>query len=427
MIFVTFNLNEFRKKIKLLGYSIHGGCKTLRDEVNAMNNLLSLIDLEFRDSLYKNYCYHKNNEDGRYSFNYTLKRSHFNFQNIHCRLGGVRYTHNISNRNKDKLTSNTMDCKTNYLSLMKKFKHIINKFLNSIKYYNNLINWRIKILKDKNLEIVLYKNKDFLNPLLNIENKLLAPLVYDDNIYNRINDINLLLDSLPNSSLVKVWIRNEIERSKIIICAKNIDKINPIINKRIDKAKILAENRIKDFFLQFIELKENNLNNDLFKFNKLRVDEILENENKKSPLYAGCYIITFSNKNYFYIGSTTNFKTRFKTHTKNINDYINIKNNSPNKLFKWFLFLEKSYYFMDKGELKDCIKYDFNIMYLSPNYLNQFKNTYSNYILNEKEEILLDLLTDFNIKFLEGSLITHFKPTLNIIEKIVFKSLKNKI
>src|SRR5690606_32458820 len=140
MIFVTFNLKEFRDKIKSYGYSISGGPQSGRGEVNTMNNLLSLIDLEFRDSLYKNYCYHKNNEDGRYSFNYTLKRSHFNFQNIHCRLGGVRYTHNISNRNKDKLTSNTMDCKTNYLSLMKKFKHIINKFLNSIKYYNNLIN-----------------------------------------------------------------------------------------------------------------------------------------------------------------------------------------------------------------------------------------------------------------------------------------------
>lgn len=153
------------------------------------------------------------------------------------------------------------------------------------------------------------------------------------------------------------------------------------------------------------------------------------------------YIITFNNKLYYYIGSTTNFKKRINKHNLNIKEYIKAlenndykarKENSLNDMIKFYLdsillqritSKSKIDYSFDNQKL-NALRLNIRILYLNTNYLNLFRSIYPKYKLDKGEKILLSKITEILIKWLESSLIYNFQPKLNIAEKALFKHIE---
>lgn len=116
--------------------------------------------------------------------------------------------------------------------------------------------------------------------------------------------IKFILSRIPDSNLVKAWIKMELETNNIIIGA--------IKNKGIDESLLKVIKKIKTFETQepdmfsndpwpiiiqdFYEIKRNYLHYDCdqkgglfaFKNAEIGLDEILSKETTKNPLYACC-------------------------------------------------------------------------------------------------------------------------------------------
>lgn len=235
-------------------------------------------------------------------------------------------------------------------------------------------------------------DKKLLSPILNSKGKLLAPIKINTYIFNEIYDIAYILSRFPNNNFVKKWIFSILDEEKIIVNAKinnNISYMLDIICE-IKKERVLRECKRKSgltllsyhYLNQIFEDKFPDL--PIFKFNtnEKSLDTKILKDDEINKLYTGCYIITFNNKLYYYIGSTCDLKERLKDHTFNIETYCKaireanmeeIINNRLNETFK---------YFLESSPRKD---FNFNILYISTNYLNKFKSIYQDYELNKAE------------------------------------------
>lgn len=95
----TFNLvdnciivtKDLDKLLNILNdnVKITQGLKSNRGQVNNLSHTLSMLDLDFRNTIYYHYRYHK--IEHYLNVNKPLERSKFSFKNIHMNLGSVRY------------------------------------------------------------------------------------------------------------------------------------------------------------------------------------------------------------------------------------------------------------------------------------------------------------------------------------------------
>lgn len=101
------------------------------------------------------------------------------------------------------------------LFVNQKFNYYYKKYLSlktleknpKIQIKKNLIikNEHSTCVNKECVALVEYKNKIFLKPILNCENELLAPIVYNENVLDFMEYIQFILSKLPESSLVKLW------------------------------------------------------------------------------------------------------------------------------------------------------------------------------------------------------------------------------
>ena len=323
-----------------------------------------------------------------------------------------------SGENKIANKTNKISKKSNKSNLTKN-KTFITKV---VKAHINTIS-KIQIRKyssNINKELVPYENKNFLKPILNVKDKLLAPIVYDKYILSEIDKIQFILTRFNDLNFVKLWLTNKLQEDKIIINAKLnentkelLDLIISIENETIIKSNIEGLSKEISFISSryFNEIKKDNLEcKPIFSFKNNEFITTLLKNNKLNKLYSACYIITFNNKVYYYIGSSTDFKKRFNTHTLNINNYKENKNNTLTGIFKEFL-----------DSIRKNAGFNINIIYLSHNYLTLFQTEYPYYKLSKGEFILLNKISDFLVKTLEISLFEKFHPKLNSLNKVSFK------
>ena len=89
-LFVVQDLDNLVKHIRFNGYNVNGGPQSSRAQVNSINNFLSILDHEYRKSLYNHNNHHivTGNLDPRQK----LSREKFSFNNVHMNLGGVRWS-----------------------------------------------------------------------------------------------------------------------------------------------------------------------------------------------------------------------------------------------------------------------------------------------------------------------------------------------
>jgi hypothetical protein len=137
-----------------------------------MTSFLSTIDVDYRDSLYNHYSYHKNNLHSEYRSN--LERKHFSFLNIHNNIGNVRfYSTSRKLSNRQQLSDNTYRSVTDIINTQKYLSKEtvqmnIEIFLRNQEeiYYNKSMS--------KNILRFSESNFDFIQEKLNELDKLMS-------------------------------------------------------------------------------------------------------------------------------------------------------------------------------------------------------------------------------------------------------------
>ena len=97
-LFVVSDLDKLVLAIKKYNYNINTGPQQHRGHVNSINNSLSMLDSEYRKSLYMHHKYHI--ARGKLDTAFRLDRDKFSFRNIHSNLGGVKWYSTKSNSKK---------------------------------------------------------------------------------------------------------------------------------------------------------------------------------------------------------------------------------------------------------------------------------------------------------------------------------------
>ena len=103
-LFVVKDIEKFIIHIRDNNYNINQGPQPLRGQINSINNSLSILDMEYRKSLYNHNNHHVNS--GNLASRLKLNKEKFSFNNVHMNLGGVRWvsTSTFSNtKNRDDL------------------------------------------------------------------------------------------------------------------------------------------------------------------------------------------------------------------------------------------------------------------------------------------------------------------------------------
>lgn len=88
--FIVKDLEKFISCVRDCNYNLNAGPQPLRGQVNSINSSLSILDMEYRKSLYNHNNYHSNS--GYFAGPRKINREKFSFNNIHMNLGGVRWS-----------------------------------------------------------------------------------------------------------------------------------------------------------------------------------------------------------------------------------------------------------------------------------------------------------------------------------------------
>lgn len=106
-LFLVNNIKLLRSNLIDQGFKITEGPKPWRGQVNSMNSLLTILDMEFRNSLFNHNQYHV--KCGDVDIKYALPKSKFTFRNIHMNLGNIRWYSTKTKVSKDLLSSKLLD------------------------------------------------------------------------------------------------------------------------------------------------------------------------------------------------------------------------------------------------------------------------------------------------------------------------------
>ncbi len=101
-LYMVKDLENFILNVRNYRYNINTGPQAVRGHINSINNSLSMLDMEYRKSLYNHNNYHISS--GIIDNRLRLNRDKFSFNNIHMNIGGVRWysttTKNMKNFNR---------------------------------------------------------------------------------------------------------------------------------------------------------------------------------------------------------------------------------------------------------------------------------------------------------------------------------------
>ena len=88
-LFLLEDLESFIKHLRELGFNVNEGPQPWRGQVNSINSLLSLVDVDYRDSLYNHNHYHTKVVP-KIDKDLYIPKSKFSFKNVHMNLGNVK-------------------------------------------------------------------------------------------------------------------------------------------------------------------------------------------------------------------------------------------------------------------------------------------------------------------------------------------------
>ena len=295
-VFVVSDLELLVEKVRARGFVFNTGPQKWRGQVNSMNNFLTSLDIDYRNSLYKHNQYHvaMNN----ISSSYALSKSKFSYRNIHQNLGGVRWY--STKRNKD-LTKNLNKKKQvskksinenspafGYLSQLLDNSPINNKTQEQIEEYlldstyinidntnkksNPLIDYNL--ISSKELGLLLLNNTEKINKIINNFKKIEFSINKKSNQKNISRHyLSMLLKEVDNNFVLTV-IYGRLMR---IISRHNMHYNNEGV---VDIFHDMANNIIREYYYRL--------------YNKRLFEIAKEHEIEITELWKSQYKFTFS-------------------------------------------------------------------------------------------------------------------------------------
>lgn len=247
---------------------------------------------------------------------------------------------------------------------------------NSILIIENYLLYKKSRNEKGNINLVDYIDFKKLSilPILKLESKLLTPLIFITGTNNSLLIVEKMLYQLyhtPHLFTVKNFIFNNLSNNSIKITSNIIT--NKVENK-ITKNKLVRLNDInyKDCFGN---------------------DKLVEEELNKTGVYIYSFSVLKQKMDCHYIGSSLNIKNRLISHKES-------------KTYS--VYSEDTKEFIRYKNLTDVeneIKFKCGNLYITKDYLIEFKKLYPKYTLSKGEWLILNKLTDLHIKLLEQSLI----------------------
>jgi DNA-dependent RNA polymerase len=154
-LFVVKDLEHLIKSVVDKGFIVNQGPQRWRGQINSMSSFQSLIDMDFRKSLYNHYNHHSNNVT---SLGYSkLHRNHFTFSNIHQNMGNVKHYSTKRSFTTNRISSNRQTMfEENYTMI----SDILEKNYNIGSYS-----------VQKEIEKVLYNQENIFSDMNAVKNK----------------------------------------------------------------------------------------------------------------------------------------------------------------------------------------------------------------------------------------------------------------
>jgi len=293
-LFVVEDLDKLIKSIKdnNNNINVNAGPQPLRGQVNSINNFLSLLDMDYRNSLYNHNNYHSNR--GYIGSNLKLDRNKFSFNNVHMNLGRTRWYSTTTNTKSNLVSTKTLLSKnlvnndtyifnqlgeyfknlpinndtqrtienflSNYWSILQDKKEKQRK--KSPINYDLISNKFTKLLKDKELIFSDYinnsRNRVYAkkpNTKKDIDKNL--ALFYLNNILKEIDDSFII--SIINGRLLRIInINNKLNNAESSICLElGRDLIKYYCYCLYSKSKSLKDNNDNIDYTMYDWKKEN--------------------------------------------------------------------------------------------------------------------------------------------------------------------------
>lgn len=208
-VFIVKDLEKFILSVRDNNYNLNAGPQPLRGQVNSINNFLSMLDMEYRKSLYNHNNYHSNSG---YSGAYTLKlsRDKFSFNNIHMNIGGVRWY-------STKVISKTSLKSTNTLTSKKSVRDESYIFNQLGEFLNNLpVNEDTQLKIENFLSLysaILYEKKEQ-------RKSKNSPINYDlisNNFTKLLKDKEIILIDSINNTRNRVYVKKPSRNNELIL------------------------------------------------------------------------------------------------------------------------------------------------------------------------------------------------------------------
>lgn len=85
-IFFVSDITKLKALLEEKGFTCNQGPQQFRGQINSMFSALSIIDKQFRDSMYNHVSFHH-----KIIYGYSMPKSKFSFKNVHINLGSSRF------------------------------------------------------------------------------------------------------------------------------------------------------------------------------------------------------------------------------------------------------------------------------------------------------------------------------------------------
>lgn len=392
-LFVLSDIEGFKTKFLEKGYKLNEGPQSWRGQINSMSALLSIFDMEFRNSLYLHNQHHVRN--GRVDSKYSLPKSKFSFRNIHMNLGNIRWYSTKRKLNRELLS--------------RKLLNRINK--NSFKTDSDIY---------QQLTIFLQKSPINESTQTKIEEYLLNTSYMT--IKDKIDNNNTLNYTLLGDTKIKEYIKESSEMLE--------DYINNFRNKSFNiNTERFNQKAFNKYHLNIIfnELDNNKLIIEIALGHFAKIMSCTDRiSNSNSTLQIANEIGDVLVKNYFYILYSKSIISNIKLFSEeclNILESINLETQSN---------IETLLSNIENKEIYEVKKEVNNFLVLYPN-LNTVIDRYNilNYSLSDwkyDNKNLVDLYTsDYTLRNGFGAIVIDWLMECRLIrQELVVLGLKEK-
>lgn len=310
-LYVVKDLQLFIENIIKCGYTVNEGPQKWRGQINSISSFLSVLDCDFRESLYNHYQYHKSIRALDPKIYSPLKPRSFSFNTIHQNMGSVRwYSVSSRPRNNRSFHTTTTNLRVNRTKLFEDnyvlLKDVINKNKNLSKedlqknIEEMLFNQEVRLADENIIKSRLNFSEAAYNFLNTKRSELIKLLSVPYKTSKRVSFSNELLpwcERIQDALGIKAIVDILMSYFMLVLTRENVsveDNITPGIPTITAYAEFGQRLYNKYIYVKYLEYQKSNSDNNLtltqFMLSKVEFDDIDVDEDLFYPRIGGYFL-----------------------------------------------------------------------------------------------------------------------------------------